>query len=95
MALLRSEEVRTLLELGAGPGKDGEFFRDSGLEMVCTDLSPKMVALCASKGLAARVIGRSKLDLPPGTFDAGYAQLPASRARPRASGRPARDPSRA
>ena len=73
MALLRSEEVRTLLELAAGPGKDGEFFRDSGLERVCTDLSPEMVALCASKGLAARVIGLSKLDLPPGTFDAGYA----------------------
>ncbi len=73
MALLRSEEVRTLLELGAGPGKDGEFFRDSGLEMVCTDLSPEMLALCASKGLAARLIGLSKLDLPPGTFDAGYA----------------------
>ncbi len=73
LALLRSEGARTLLELGAGPGKDGEFFRDHGLDVVCTDLSPEMVALCESKGLAARVMDLSDLDFPPGTFDAVYA----------------------
>lgn len=73
LALLRSEGARTLLELGAGPGKDGEFFRDRGLDVVCTDLSPEMVALCESKGLAARVMDLSDLDFPPGTFDAVYA----------------------
>ena len=72
LALLRSEEARILLELGVGPGKDGEFFHDSGLEVVCADLSPEMVALCARKGLAARVIELSNLDLPLGTFDAVY-----------------------
>ncbi len=73
LALLRSEKARTLLELGAGPGKDGEFFRDHGLDVVCTDLSPEMVALCESKGFAARVIDLSDLDFPPDTFDAVYA----------------------
>ncbi len=73
LALLLDEEGRTLLELGAGPGKDGKFFRDHGVEVVCTDLSPEMVALSASKGLAARVMDLSHPDFPPGTFDAVYA----------------------
>ena len=51
LAMLRSEGTRTLLELGAGPGKDGEFFRDHGLDVVCTDLSPEMIELCESRAL--------------------------------------------
>ena len=47
--LLQAEDRRTLLELGAGPGKDSAFFRDRGLDVVCIDLSPEMVALCESK----------------------------------------------
>jgi SAM-dependent methyltransferase len=73
LALLEDEGRSTLLELGAGPGKDGEFFRDHGLDVFCTDLSPEMVALCESKGLAARVMDLSDLDFPPETFDAVYA----------------------
>ena len=64
---------RTLLELGAGPGKDGEFFRGHGLDVVCTDLSPEMIELCESKGLAARVMDLSDLDFPSDAFDAVYA----------------------
>ena len=73
LAMLRSEGARNLLELGAGPGKDGEFFRDHGLYVVCTDLSPEMIELCESKGLAARVMDLSDLDFPSDTFDAVYA----------------------
>jgi SAM-dependent methyltransferase len=73
LAMLRSEGARNLLELGAGPGKDGEFFRDHGLDVVCTDLSPEMIDLCESKGLAARVMDLSDLDFPSDTFDAVYA----------------------
>jgi SAM-dependent methyltransferase len=73
LAMLRSEGASTLLELGAGPGKDSEFFRDNGLDVVCTDLSPEMIALCESKGLAARVMDLSNLDFPSDAFDAVYA----------------------
>jgi SAM-dependent methyltransferase len=73
LAMLQSEGARTLLELGAGPGKDGEFFRDHGLDVVCTDLSPEMIELCESKGLAARVMDLSDLDFPSDAFDAVYA----------------------
>lgn len=72
LTLLKGEGRHTLLELGAGPGKDGEFFRDQGLDVVCIDLSPEMVALCESKGLAARVMDLSDLDFPRETFDAVY-----------------------
>ena len=73
LAMLQSEGARTLLELGAGPGKDGEFFRDHGLDVVCTDLSPEMIELCESKGLAARVMDLSDLDFLSDAFDAVYA----------------------
>ena len=73
LRLLQDEGRRTLLELGAGPGKDGGFFRDNGMDVVCTDLSPEMVALCESKGLVAQLMDLSDLDFPPETFDAAYA----------------------
>lgn len=73
LELLRDEGKSSLLELGAGPGQDGAFFRDCGMEVVCTDLSSEMVALCEGKGLTARVMDVVDLDFPPGTFDAVYA----------------------
>jgi len=54
LALLRREGKSTLLEVGAGTGVHGLFFKDSGLEVLCTDLSSEMVASCRSKGLEAR-----------------------------------------
>ena len=73
LELLREEGKGTLLELGAGPGKDGGFFRDHGLDVVCTDLSPEMVALCEGKNLTAYVMDLSDLTFPSATFDAVYA----------------------
>jgi SAM-dependent methyltransferase len=73
LAMLQSKRGRALLELGAGPGKDGEFFRDHGLDVVCTDLSSEMIELCESKGLGARVMDLSDLDFPSEGFDAVYA----------------------
>lgn len=73
VALLKDEGSRTLLELGAGPGTDGKFFTDRGLDVLCTDLSPEMVALCREKGLTARVMDFAHVDFPRDTFDAAYA----------------------
>lgn len=68
----RSEKVY-LLEIGAGTGKDSLFFQENGLDVVCTDLSPEMVALCCSKGLKAYVMDFLHLDFPQASFDAVYA----------------------
>lgn len=73
VSLLRAEGKRTLLEIGAGPGHFGAFFRDAGFDVTCTDLSPEMVALCRAKGLRAYVMDFLSLDFPPASFDAVFA----------------------
>ena len=46
LAILQSERMHKLLDVGAGTGLHGKFFQDNGLEVICTDLSPNMVACC-------------------------------------------------
>ena len=69
---LRDEGCQRLLELGAGTGQDSVFFAGHGLQVVATDLSPKMVARCREKGLDARVMDLLHLDFPAESFDAVY-----------------------
>jgi SAM-dependent methyltransferase len=73
LAQLQTEKKHKLLEIGAGPGRDSQFFQDNGLDIVCTDLSPEMVAICQSKGLTAYVMDFLNLDFPDESFDAVYA----------------------
>lgn len=70
---LRSEGAESLLEIGAGPGRDSEFFQRSGLRVVCTDLSPEMVRICRDKGLEAHEMDFYELDFPEASFDAVFA----------------------
>lgn len=62
LARLRAAGARRLLEIGAGPGHHGAWFRNQGLDVVCTDLSPEMVQLARAKGLDARVMDFLSLD---------------------------------
>jgi SAM-dependent methyltransferase len=70
---LRTVGYVRLLEIGAGTGQDSVFFRDHGLRVTATDLSPVMVASCRAKGLDARVMDFLHLDFEPASFDAVYA----------------------
>ncbi|MDF2667822.1 MAG: hypothetical protein K0R67_128 [Paenibacillus sp.] len=70
---LHEAGARSLLEIGAGPGKDSWFFQQEGLSVTATDLSPEMVRLCAAKGLKAHVMDFSQLDFPDASFDGVYA----------------------
>jgi SAM-dependent methyltransferase len=70
---LHAESARTLLEIGAGTGQDSVFFRDNGLVVTATDLSPEMIEMCRAKGLEAYVMDLLHLDFPPASFDAAYA----------------------
>lgn len=70
---LQSTGARRLLEVGAGSGRDAAAFRDAGLDIVCIDLSPDMVAHCLGKGLDAREMDVVDLRLPDGSFDAAYS----------------------
>jgi cyclopropane fatty-acyl-phospholipid synthase-like methyltransferase len=49
LALLQREGKHKLLEFGAGTGMHGRFFQDNGLDVICTDLSPKMIASCRKR----------------------------------------------
>jgi SAM-dependent methyltransferase len=73
LALLHAEKKRSLLEIGGGPGHFAAWFRDQGIDVIMTDLSPEMVRLARLKGLNAHVMDFLNLDFPPGTFDAIFA----------------------
>lgn len=46
---IQSENVNSLLEVGAGPGKDSLFFKEKELNTFSTDISPEMIKLCKEK----------------------------------------------
>jgi ubiquinone/menaquinone biosynthesis C-methylase UbiE len=72
LAALQQADSHTLLEIGSGPGRDGLFFQENGMEVICVDLSPVMVELCREKGLHAEVMDARKLEFPEASFDAIY-----------------------
>lgn len=73
LTLLQAEGKTTLLEIGAGTGKDGAYFQAHGLDVTCTDLSPAMVAACRQRGLKAEVKDFLSLDYEDDSFEAIYA----------------------
>jgi SAM-dependent methyltransferase len=70
---LRGERKISLLEIGAGPGKDSLFFQESGLSVACVDLSEENIRLCRENGLDAQVMDFYSLSFPDASFDAVYA----------------------
>jgi len=70
---LRRADARSLLEAGSGSGVDAAFFRENGLDVVCVDLCPEMVAVCRAKGFEAREMDLADLGFPDTSFDAVYA----------------------
>lgn len=50
---VEKENKKTLLELGAGAGKDSRFFMDKGLEVAAVDMSSEMVRQCREKSIDA------------------------------------------
>lgn len=72
LSLLQKEGKRTLLEIGPGPGRDGKFFLEHGLQVACVDLSPEMIRLCQQKGLTAYVMDMTDMQFPDNSFDAVY-----------------------
>ena len=69
---LEREDRRTVLEIGCGPGRDGQAIADGGFDYTGVDLASASVETCRSLGLKAEVA--SVLDLPfeDATFDAGW-----------------------
>lgn len=70
---LMDERKHTLLEIGAGTGRDSLFFAENGLDVLSVDLSDEMVRLCQDKGLNARRMDFYDLDATDDSFDAVFA----------------------
>lgn len=50
---IKSENKKSILEIGAGTGNDSRFFMDCGLSVIAVDLSSEMVKLCRKKNIEA------------------------------------------
>ena len=73
VTLLKKEELKSILEIGAGTGRDSLYFKEQGLNTFSTDLSPEMVKLCKEKGLSAEIMNFANLDFPDHHFDSIWA----------------------
>lgn len=71
--LLVQEKSSSLLEIGAGTGTDGIYFKENGLEIHCIDLSNEMIRYCKARGLNAQVMDFYNLDFDDHSFHAVYA----------------------
>ncbi|WP_042147302.1 class I SAM-dependent methyltransferase [Paucisalibacillus sp. EB02] len=70
---IHNENQSSLLEIGAGTGKDSLYFKEQGLNTFSTDVSPEMIKLCKEKGLNADVMNFYNLDFPNNHFESIYA----------------------
>lgn len=71
--LIHNEKFNSLLEIGAGTGKDSLYFKEQGLSTFSTDISPEMIKLCKDKGLNAEVMSFYNLNFPNHHFDSIWA----------------------
>ena len=73
LAQLQAEGKETLLEIGAGTGRESLFFKENGLQPFAIDLSPVMIEICQQKGLEAAVMSFDNLSFLDASFDAVWS----------------------
>ena len=71
--LLKKENKKTVLELGAGAGLDSQFFKENGFEVLATDLSDEMIKMCQKRGLEASTFDLYDLESLIKKFDAIFS----------------------
>lgn len=70
---LKKERKTTLLDLGAGSGRDSKLFKDNGLKTICIDLSSASIDICKEKGLEAYTMDFYNLDFNNESFDCAWS----------------------
>lgn len=73
LKLIEEEGKKTLLEIGAGPGRDSKFFKENNLDVTATDLSNEMIKLCREKGIEAYELDFFDIKQIGKKFDAVWA----------------------
>lgn len=71
--ILKQENKKTFLELGAGAGYDSVFFMENGLSVTAVDISNEMVIKCREKGIEAYEFDFYDLSSLSIKFDCIYA----------------------
>lgn len=66
---IENKRPSTLLDIGAGAGLYGKYFKNNGLEVTCIDISSSMIKLCKEKGLNAYVMDFYNLKFEKNYFD--------------------------
>ena len=69
---LANEGLHSVLEIGSGPGRDGEAFAAAGLAYTGVDLAPESVDACRALGLDAQVASVLALPFDDASFQAGW-----------------------
>ncbi|WP_198961237.1 class I SAM-dependent methyltransferase [Pseudonocardia sp. MH-G8] len=72
LGLLVAEGRGSVLEIGAGPGRDGSAFAAAGLAYTGVDLAPASIAACRGIGLDVQVASVFDLPFPDAAFEAGW-----------------------
>lgn len=73
LRLIIDESKTSLLEIGAGHGRDSKFFMGNNLQVTAIDLSDEMVKLCREKGIDAYEMDFNNLTKLNKRFDAVWA----------------------
>mgnify|MGYP002507984805 CR=1 FL=1 len=72
-SVIKQENKKTLLELGAGAGFDSLFFQKKGLRVTAVDISSENIRYCREKGLEAYELDFYDLSALHKKFDCIYA----------------------
>jgi streptomycin 3"-adenylyltransferase len=70
---LEKENKKSLLEIGAGHGRDSKFFMEKGFDVTAVDISREMVKLCREKSINAYEMDFYSLHTLGKTYDAVWA----------------------
>jgi len=73
LSLLQRKSKQTMLEIGAGHGRDSAFFREQAYKVTAIDLASAMIVLCQQKGIPALIMDMVELGFADEAFDAVYA----------------------
>ena len=67
---LLNDGKTTLLDIGAGTGRDSKFFMDNNLDVLAIDLSDEMITLCQEKGIESQQLDFYNIHKIGKNFDA-------------------------
>lgn len=73
LQLILNEKKSTILDIGAGTGKDSEFFQKNDINVIAVDLSEEMIKICREKSIESYELDFHNLRKIGKNFDAVWA----------------------